>query len=55
MLVMVDPGVRGRVPEGQKVAAGAKAWHLPVAPRDCADLVVLAASNPLYVNAPEPL
>jgi L-alanine-DL-glutamate epimerase-like enolase superfamily enzyme len=54
-IVMFDLGWCGGLSEGQKIAAMAEAWHLPVAPHDCTGPVVFTASTHLSLNAPNAL
>jgi L-alanine-DL-glutamate epimerase-like enolase superfamily enzyme len=54
-IVMLDISWCGGLSEARKIAAMAEAWHLPVAPHDCAGPVVLCASTHLSLNAPNAL
>lgn len=54
-VVMLDISWCGGISEARKIAAMAEAWHLPVAPHDCAGPVVLCASTHLSLNAPNAL
>jgi L-alanine-DL-glutamate epimerase-like enolase superfamily enzyme len=51
-VIMLDLSWCGGLSEARKIAAMAEAWRLEVAPHDCTGPVVLTASTPLALNAP---
>ena len=54
-VVTLDLSWCGGLSEARKIAAVAEAWHLSVAPHDRTGPVVIAASTPLGLNAPNAL
>lgn len=54
-IVMFDVAWCGGLTEAKAIASMAEAWHLPIAPHDCAGPLVWAASCHLSLNAPNAL